>query len=84
LARRADVVLLADHNEDLETHVPMVSRILMLLFVDILAVGVALRRGDGRQEELVARMMALETAVGDRALGVQAATPLSHLSSHSR
>jgi glucokinase len=84
LARRADVVLLADHNEDLETHVPMVSRILMLLFVDILAVGVALRRGDGSEEELAARMKTLETTLGDRALGVQAATPLSHLSSHSR
>ncbi|MBU6195764.1 MAG: bifunctional transcriptional regulator/glucokinase, partial [Burkholderiales bacterium] len=84
LARRADVVLLADHSEDLETHVPMVSRILMLLFVDILAVGVALRRGHGREDELVARLQALDLPDGDRALGVQAATPLAHLSSHAR
>jgi glucokinase len=84
LARRADVVLLAEHSEDLETHVPMVSRILMLLFVDILAVGVALRHGKGQEAELVARIKALETAGGDRALGVRAATPLAHLSSHAR
>jgi glucokinase len=84
LARRADVVLLADHSEDLETHVPMVSRILMLLFVDILAVGVALRRGHGREDEPVARLQALDLPVGDRTLGVQEATPLAHLSSHAR
>jgi glucokinase len=84
LARRADVALLADHSEDLETHVPMISRILMLLFVDILAVGVALRRGQGSEDELVARIKALEAAPTDRALGVRAATPLAHLSSHAR
>jgi glucokinase len=84
LARRAEVALLADHSEDLETHVPMISRILMLLFVDILAVGVALRRGQGSEDELLARIKALEAAPGDRALGVQAATPLAHLSSHAR
>jgi glucokinase len=84
LARRADVVLLADHSEDLETHVPMVSRILMLLFVDILAVGVALRRGHGREDERVARQQALDLPGGDRTLGVQEATPLAHPSSHAR
>ncbi|NBQ90098.1 MAG: glucokinase [Betaproteobacteria bacterium] len=73
LARRADVALLADHSEDLETHVPMISRILMLLFVDILAVGVALRRGQGSEDELVSRIKALEAAPADRALGVRAA-----------
>lgn len=84
LARRADVVLLAEHSEDLETHVPMVSRILMLLFVDILAVGVALRKGQGTEEALIGRLRAMDQALGDRALGVQAATPLAHLSSHAR
>jgi glucokinase len=33
-----------DHVEDASTQVPMVSRILQLLMVDILAVGVAMRR----------------------------------------
>ena len=46
LARRADVALIVDHVEDVATHVPMVSRILHLLVIDILAVGLAVRRGD--------------------------------------
>ncbi len=44
LARRADTVLAVDHVEDASTHVPMVSRILQLLVIDILTVGVAMRR----------------------------------------
>ena len=44
LARKADTVLAVDHVEDSDTQVPMVSRILQLLMIDILAVGVALRR----------------------------------------
>ena len=46
LARRADVALIVDHVEDVATHLPMVSRILHLLVIDILAVGVAMRRND--------------------------------------
>jgi len=44
LARKADTVLAVDHVEDASTHVPMVSRILQLLVIDILTVGVAMRR----------------------------------------
>ena len=44
LARKADTVLAVDHVEDSATQVPMISRILQLLMVDILAVGVAMRR----------------------------------------
>jgi glucokinase len=44
LARRADVALIVDHLEDVDTQMPMVSRILHLLVVDILAVGMAMRR----------------------------------------
>jgi glucokinase len=44
LARKADTVLAVDHVEDASTHVPMVSRILQLLMIDILTVGVAMRR----------------------------------------
>jgi glucokinase len=46
LARKADVALIVDHVEDVATHVPMVSRILHLLMIDILAVGVAMRMGE--------------------------------------
>ncbi|MEK8031596.1 glucokinase [Ideonella sp. DXS29W] len=44
LARRADVALIIDYPEDVTTHLPMVTRILHLLVIDILAVGVAMRR----------------------------------------
>jgi glucokinase len=44
LVKKADVALIVDYPEDVTTHLPMVSRILHLLVVDILAVGVAMRR----------------------------------------
>lgn len=47
LVRKADVALLVDHLEDVSTHLPMVGRILHLLVIDILAVGLAMRRGVG-------------------------------------
>jgi glucokinase len=46
LAKSADVALIVDHDEDVAKHVPMVSRILHLLVIDILSVGVAMRRGN--------------------------------------
>jgi glucokinase len=45
LAKKADVALIVDHVEDVATQVPMVSRILHLLIIDILAVGVAMQHG---------------------------------------
>lgn len=44
LIRRSDVALIVDHVEDVETHLPMISRILHLLVIDMLAVGVAMRK----------------------------------------
>ena len=44
LAKRADYTLAVEHDEGSTMHIPMVSRILMLLLVDILAVGVSLNR----------------------------------------
>lgn len=45
LAKRATVTIAVDHAEDVATQVPMISRILYLLVIDILAVGVAMRTG---------------------------------------
>jgi glucokinase len=45
LARKADLALIVDHVEDIATQVPMISRILHLLMIDILVVGVSMRRG---------------------------------------
>lgn len=47
LSRRASVALIADTLEDNETYSPMISRIVHLVLIDILAVGVALKRGPG-------------------------------------
>jgi glucokinase len=46
LAKRATITIAIDHTEDIETQVPMISRVLHLLVVDILAVGMAMRPAD--------------------------------------
>ena len=99
LAKKADAALIVDHVEDVSTHLPMVSRILHLLVIDILAVGVAMRRNP----ESIALLGALGGAAEERldenaspaaklaargartaAPGISLAAPLSRLTSHSR
>jgi len=97
LARKADVALLVDHVEDVATQVPMVSRILHLLVIDILAVGVAMKLGEGRvaalPEDAAAGMDEGRPAPADAAPapaahrvapGISTAGPLARLTSHSR
>ena len=97
LAKRADVALIVDHIEDVATHVPMISRILHLLVIDILAVGVAMRLGQERLAALTAETTAgldeSQAAPADAAPapaahrvapGVSAAGALARLTSHSR
>ena len=93
LARKADVALIVDHAEDVSTHVPMVSRILHLLVIDILAVGVAMRRGADASSllpEQAAEVLdetqpaAVQRKARRAGLGVRAAGPLADLTSHSR
>jgi glucokinase len=93
LARKADVALIVDHVEDVATHVPMISRILHLLVIDILAVGVAMRKGGdvaatlptsttaGLDEGPPDPMPAGAKAAGP---GISAAGTLARLTSHSR
>jgi len=94
LAKKADVALLVDHVEDVATQVPMVSRILHLLVIDILAVGVAMRLGgegvaalpqtatDGLDE---GQPEPSQPAAAQRvAPGVSTAGTLARLTSHSR
>ena len=96
LARKADAALIVDHVEDVATHLPMVSRILHLLVIDILAVGVAMRRdpeaaglltggADARLDEPEPgdRLVA-EQGARNAAPGVSLASPLARLTSHSR
>jgi glucokinase len=88
LARKADVALIVDHLEDTSTHVPMVSRILHLLVIDILAVGVAMRRGDDVAPAVVGLAPAAGSAAAEGARrgvpGVSTPVPLARLTSHSR
>jgi glucokinase len=90
LVRKADVALLVDHQEDVATHLPMVGRILHLLVIDILAVGLAMRRGTMEREVLEAldeRVSPAVRAARGAAPGVSLASPaatLAALTSHSR
>ncbi|HEX4508488.1 MAG TPA: glucokinase, partial [Burkholderiaceae bacterium] len=100
LARKADVTLIVDHVEDVSTHVPMVSRILHLLYIDILAVGLAMQRKEAPPDEAATHADAAAIAA-DAADAVQppahvrrrrgrststsaGVAPLSRLTSHSR
>jgi glucokinase len=93
LARKADVSLIVDHVEDVATQVPMVSRVLHLLVIDILAVGVAMSRGGeavaglpqeataGLDEDQPPKPPAAAKTAGP---GISAAGALAKLVSHSR
>lgn len=86
LAKKADATLIVDHVEDIATHLPMVSRILHLLVIDILAVGVAMRRSPGSIASLGAGAEDDDAGKAARATapGVSTASPLARLTSHSR
>ena len=100
LVRKADVALIVDHVEDVSTHLPMVSRILHLLVIDMLAVGVAMRRnpdggsllGGEANERLDETSSVLVKKIPPRgtrgdAIGSKtgaSASPLARLTSHSR
>lgn len=88
LAKKADATLIVDHIEDIATHLPMVSRILHLLVIDILAVGVAMRRNPESIAALTAGGEDDDAKPGrgasTAAPGVSMASPLARLTSHSR
>jgi glucokinase len=92
LARKADLALIVDHVEDMATQVPMISRILHLLMIDILVVGVAMQRGTSNLPVLGKDTAAALDEAGpeewaDRAKrtapGISTAGTLAHLTSHS-
>jgi glucokinase len=87
LSRKADAALIVDHVEDVATHLPMVSRILHLLVIDILAVGMAMRRNPETALADAAREALEESTEVPRPRGAAHAAPgvsLSRLTSHSR
>jgi len=98
LAKSADVALIVDHGEDLSKRVPMVSRTLHLLVIDVLSVGVAMRRGSDVGSVLARDAQGAATDGDDRStrqpaaqpvarrvgMGISSAGPLASLTSHSR
>jgi glucokinase len=85
LARKADVALIVDAAEDAELHLPMVSRVLHLLMVDILTVGLAMQRHAPPAPSTAATNAdAAAGAARARSVapGVSAATPLRNITSH--
>ncbi|HYS14424.1 MAG TPA: glucokinase [Burkholderiaceae bacterium] len=45
LAKKTTVTIAIDHPEDVTMHIPMISRLLYMVVIDILATGVAMRHG---------------------------------------
>ena len=93
LARKADVALIVDHVEDVSSQLPMISRILHLLVIDILTVGLAMRLGANHLPALSqdtaagldeARPEPAPAAAQSAGLGISAAGALARLTSHSR
>ena len=76
LAKRATITIAIDHSEDVATQVPMISRILYLLIIDILAVGVAMRTG--AQETLLPDAAKARANRGADATGNRLARMVSH------
>lgn len=91
LAKKADLTLVIDHGEDISTQLPMLSRILHLLMVDILVVGSAMKRGiqDGSPEGSI-EAIAGETNEGRNnpsrrsGMGISSASALTEITSHSK
>lgn len=88
LAKKADVALVADHNEHAATHLPMISRVLHLLLVDILIVGLEMRLAEqGRKTTSLVMELSEPPPLTSRPTpvhGVRTATPVRPSISHSQ
>ncbi len=83
LAKRATITIALDHSEDIATQVPMVSRILFLLIIDILAVGVAMRTS-AKELGLVLQKNLGDMEQAEQAPHEMTANRLAQMVSHSR
>ncbi|MDE3232036.1 MAG: glucokinase [Pseudomonadota bacterium] len=81
LARKADVALVAEHNEHAATHLPMVSRVLHLLLIDILIVGLEMRHLSGATQGTTPEESSNSAITTP---GIRLATPLKPYISHSQ
>jgi glucokinase len=82
LARKADVALVAEHNENVSTHLPMVSRVLHLLLIDILIVGLEMRYALSSGSDL--QGLDNSNELGTKLAGVRLASPQKPAISHSQ
>ena len=78
LAKRATITISLDHPEDVATQVPMISRILYLLLIDILAVGVAMRTDAGKNLPSLGTEMGVDHAKKEKAPANSLARMVSH------
>jgi glucokinase len=79
LAKRADAAMVAEHNEHASTHLPMISRVLHLLLLDILVVGLEMRRTRGPS------VLSIAAADGPNVTpGILTASPLRPAISHNQ
>jgi glucokinase len=81
LARHASLSIAIDHLEDVDTQMPMVSRILTLAVVDVLAVGVAMRHSVAAQDGRGAPAAKLSRGRGRTRSGLK---DFAQITSHSR
>jgi glucokinase len=84
LAKAADVALLVDHDEDPDTEMPMISRILHLLIIDVLAVGIAVRRSNRSDAQAAVNAASAKLrALGPDAASSKTTGPLGVVVHHS-
>jgi glucokinase len=79
LAKKATVTIVIDHPEDVTTHIPMISRLLYMVVIDILATGLAMRHGDAAH----AAAARSEPPGESEAAGGPARTDYARIISHS-
>jgi glucokinase len=89
LAKTATITIALEHTEDIATQVPMVSRVLHLLVIDILATGVAMEKDAIHKSKATREPLSAERgAAADPTKEVDAADELanrlSQMVSHSR
>ena len=92
LAREADVALIVDHVEDIASQVPMISRVLHLLMIDILVVGVTVGRdgqvvpelGDAASQALDEPTPGTDGQAASKAVRAGIGAALAHLTAHGR
>ena len=82
LAGKADVALVAEHNENASTHLPMISRVLHLLLIDILIVGLEMRYALSSQSQ--SQTLRSGADANAKTQGTQPASPIKPAISHSQ